>query len=242
MLPPCARPCQGRGKNVCVHPSESTGSSTEGRNLLSVLGVVGTSLPLKWEAVCLSFRECLYVSLSWIFVSPADRLRAFEVCMLGYLGCHSVTTISRSFLYPHPLQTHPEGLLCASEMDGKPIGGYIWGVLWLWLCPPPHCRAPKGQKPDATLQASSRHPLQPLWPFPARSHSDPLKRKDPHLSRDDCAPSPMLGALCSSHLLLLRLTPKINRGETKAWRGDINAICESLALKNMLFPLALAAP
>lgn len=118
--PPCWLLLTGGGEavgNVILH-SERTEPSVQWDNLVSVLGRVGTSLPLKWEAVCLSFRGCLCVSFSWIFVGPPDGLWAFGVCMLIHLGV-TVTTTSRSPLYlkKHTLDTLSVSL---SKMSSKP--------------------------------------------------------------------------------------------------------------------------
>lgn len=112
-----------------------------------------------------------HASLSWIFGGPADALwSSFEDTPFGVsFPDHPSKTISARPPAtppgpPNTSWTPPPRLFKAwAQRDpDQSVRGYIGRVLWLGLCPPPRCRAPEGQRPDATLQAKLKASFRPL--------------------------------------------------------------------------------
>lgn len=108
----CASPPGARGWGMRVHPSGRIGALWRGRmsgvrSSRVVVGVLGISVPLKWEAMSSLFEG---VFLTWIFVGLANGRWSFGACKLTFCGYHSMTTISRSFPQtpPHSLWVPPQ--------------------------------------------------------------------------------------------------------------------------------------
>ena len=96
----CASSPEAWGWGMRVHPSGRIGALWRGGvsgvcSSRVVFGVLGISVPLKWEAVSSLFE---HVFLSWIFVDSTNGRWSFGACTLTFCGHHSMTTISRSSL------------------------------------------------------------------------------------------------------------------------------------------------